>query len=198
MRTLLTLVFLSSLLSAQEATKPKEFPTDEEIKLVVLQSERAFAEYKQAVALEASLPTVKNDRTSLDTDKHLIELIPKLLDALKANPFNFDGLAGLLLLTTLDDASRNAALCSSSGMSDIAQDLLSSHDTATIYQIMAISQKCVDASTQLYTVSESVNALVVKAVEAQAELNQQAVDALNKCAAAMKAATKSGNPQKDK
>jgi hypothetical protein len=63
---------------------------------------------------------------------------------------------------------------------------------------MAISQKCVDASTQLYTVSESVNALVVKAVEAQAELNQQAVDALNKCAAAMKAATKSGNPQKDK
>lgn len=193
MRIVFILVFLSSLLSAQSA-KLKEFPTDEEIRLVVSQAERAFADYKQAVALEASLPTAKKDRVNLDTDKQLVDMVPKLLDALKANPSRFNGLAGLLLLTTLDDASRNAALCSNSGMGDIAQELLSSHDVATIYRSMAISQKCVDVSGQLYTVSESVNALFVKAMEAQEELGEQATDALNKCAAAMKGATKPGKP----
>jgi hypothetical protein len=185
MRTLLTIVVLAGVLHAQE-TKPKhDFPTDEEIKLAVLQSERAVADYKQAVALEASLPTTQKDATSLDTDKHLIELFPKLLEAIKQTPSRFDGLAGLLLLTTLDDASRNAALCGNSAMGDIAQELLSTRDTAKIYRIMAISQKCIDTSTELYTVSESVHALYVKATEAQEELSQEAEDTLNKCVAAL-------------
>jgi hypothetical protein len=190
MRTVLVLALFSSFLTAQETSKAKDFPTDEEIKLVVLQADRALAEYKQAVALEASLPTVKKDKTSLDTDKHLIELYPKLLDALKANPPKFNGLAGLLLLTTIDDASRNAALCSNTGMTDIGQELLANRDTTTIYQIMTVSQKCVDVSAHLYTVSESVNALFVRAMEAQEDLSEQAMDTLNKCAAAMKASGK--------
>jgi hypothetical protein len=192
MRTLWVLIFsLSSLLAAQSAA-PKVFPTDEEIRLVVIQSERALGEYKQAVELEASLPAAKKDGSSLDIDRQLVETFPRLLGALKASPSKFNGLAGLLLLTTLDDASRNAALCSNSGMGDIAQELLSSHDTTAVYRIIAISQKCVDASTQLYTVSESVNALFVKAMEAQEDLGEQALDALNKCAAAAKPMPKSG------
>lgn len=185
MRSLLALVVFSSLLSAQESLKPKDFPTKEEIKLVVAQAERALTEYKQAVELEASLPAANKDKASLDNDKQLIELYPKLLDGLTASPSKFNSLGGLLLLTTLDDAARNAALCSSSGMGDIGQELLSNRDTAAVYRMMAISQKCIDVSTHLYTVSESVNALFVRAIEAQEELNQQAMDTITKCAAAL-------------
>jgi hypothetical protein len=189
-RTILVLILFSSFLTAQVKPKTKDFPTDDEIRLVVLQAERAFAEYKQAVALEESLPTVKKDKTSLDTDRHLIELYPRLLEALKANTSKFNGLAGLLLLTTIDDASRNAALCSNTGMTDIGQELLANRDTSTIYQMLTVSQKCVDVSTHLYTVSESVNALFVKATEAQEDLSEQAMDTLDKCAAAIKATGK--------
>jgi len=87
----------------------------------------------------------------------------------------------LLLLSTLDDASRNAALCANEGMIRIAQGLLLKPDVTATYRIMTIAQSCADTSAHLYTVSESVHALFVRSIEAQQVLNDQAMDMLNKC-----------------
>ncbi len=136
----------------------KEFPTTEEITLVVTQAERVFAEYGQSVEFEASLPSAQRNPSSLENDKQVVKL------------------------------SRNAALCASSGMSDIGSEILKPHpDTSLGYRILSITEKCNDVSTHIYTVSESVNALVVRTVEAQQELNGQMMDTLTKCAAAMQA-----------
>lgn len=47
---------------------------------------------------------------------------------------------------------------------------------------------CIDASGYLYTVSESVQALLVRDMKAQQILNQQAMELANKCSALMKEA----------
>jgi hypothetical protein len=115
----------------------------------------------------------------------------KLLDALKKKPEAFNGLGGLLLLTTLDDASRNAALCASTGTLDITHEILSKvKNTNSAYRILAVAQKCIDVSLHLYTVSESVNALLVRTMEAQENLGQKAVETLDKCTAALRSAPK--------
>jgi hypothetical protein len=122
----------------------------------------------------------------------------KLIVALRQNPDGFHGVGGLLLLSTLDDASRNAALCSSSGAAEIAKKLIDhiSHaaadhiDTNAANQIMFVIQNCSDVSQHLYTVSESVHALMARELEAQADLNNQAMEMATKCTEAMKAQPK--------
>jgi hypothetical protein len=170
----------------QQKSKEPDFPTTEEIQLVITQAERAFVQYNQSVEMEATLPTAKKDKSALEKDRQVFEMSEKLLDGLKKRPEAFYGLAGLLLLTTLDDASRNAALCANTGMADVAHEALSKVDTSSAYRILAITQQCSDVSLHLYTVSESVNALYVRTVEAQGDLNQQMMETLDKCSAAMK------------
>jgi len=186
--TLMLCVFCLSSVSFAQQQKAKEpdFPTNEEIQLVVTQAERAFEQYKQAVTVEATLPSAKKDKSGLEKDQQVVEMSAKLLNALRKKPEAFNGLGGLLLLTTLDDASRNAALCANTGMGDMTQEILSKLDTNTAYQILAVAQKCSDVSLHLYAVSESVNALFVRTVEAQENLNQQANEVLSQCTAALR------------
>src|SRR5450755_4552418 len=114
---------LSITASAQERDKMEEaaFPSKQEINLVVTQAERALDQYKRSVDLEETLPSEKAAGNSLSTDRGVVEMTAKLISDLKKNPDSFHGLGGLLLLSALDDTSRNAALCASSAMSDLAQ-----------------------------------------------------------------------------
>jgi hypothetical protein len=166
--------------------KTVEFPTTEEINLVVTQSERAFDQYKNSVVMENSLESSQRDPSSLKKDQELVEMSHKLIVALKAKPEGFHGLGGLLLLSTLDDASRNAALCASAGSAEIAKGLIDHADVKDAYRIMTVMQNCSDVSAHLYTVSESVNALMVRELEAQQDLNDQAMEMANKCAEIIK------------
>jgi hypothetical protein len=100
---------------------------------------------------------------------------------LKQNPDAFHGLGGLLLLSSLDDASRNAALCSSAGAAEMAKGLIEHFDSKDAYRIMTVIQNCSDVSMHLYSVSESVHALMVREVEAQQDLNNQAMATIGKC-----------------
>lgn len=179
----LCLLFLTSSCIAQEHDEPR-FPTKEEIQLVVTQAERAFDQFKSSVATEAELPTSNKDGSGVKKDQELIAMSVKVIDVLKAKPEAFNGLFGLFLLTTLDDASRNAALCVTSGIGDLAE-MLSKQDVASGYRIAGITQKCTDVSAHLYTVSESVNELLVRNMQAQQSLNEKVVDGLTKCTAAL-------------
>jgi hypothetical protein len=188
---LLTTSFLTALLLtgvpsfAQQKTDV-EFPKTEEITLVLTQAERAFEQYKNSVVMEQTLESSKRDPSSLKKDQEVVEMSHKLIVALKEHPDKFHGLGGLLLLSTLDDASRNAALCSSSGSAEIAKGLIDHFDPKDAYQIMTVIQNCSDVSLHLYTVSESVHALMVRELEAQEDLNNQAMELATKCTELMK------------
>ena len=178
---LLIILLLASTYSFA-GQKAVDFPTTEEINLVVTQSERAFDQYKNSVVMENNLESLQRDPSSLKKDQELVEMSHKLIVALKAKPDGFHGLGGLLLLSTLDDASRNAALCASAGSAEIAKGLIDHADVKDAYRIMTVMQNCSDVSAYLYTVSESVNALMVRELEAQQDLNDQAMEMANKCA----------------
>ena len=74
--------------------------------------------------MEEDLPTTKEDPSRITKDRKLLQSSAKLINALKVNPEGFHGVPGLLLLSLLDDASRNAALCSSSALGEAAQGLV--------------------------------------------------------------------------
>ena len=183
---LLTALLLTGVSSFAQQKADVQFPTTEEITLVLTQAERAFEQYKNSVVMEQTLEFSKRDPESLKKDQEVVEMSHTLVVALKEHPDKFHGLGGLLLLSTLDDASRNAALCSSSGSAEIAKGLIDHFDPKDAYRIMTVMQNCSDVSLHLYTVSESVHALMVRELEAQEDLNNQAMELATKCGEMMK------------
>jgi hypothetical protein len=183
------LLLSGNVAAQQQQAKEPEFPTTEEIQLVVTQSERSIEQYRQSVVLESGLVSAKEDPSGVTKDQGVIESATKLIAALKKNPEGFHGLGGLLLLSLLDDASRNAALCSNAGIAEITQGLIAKPDANTAYRILNISNSCMNASTHLYTVSESVEALLEREMKAQQHLNDRAMKLANECTAVMKRMT---------
>jgi hypothetical protein len=181
------LLFCSMLASAQAAAnKPEEpnFPTTEEIQLVTGQAERAFSMYKELLNRQETLGLAAlSGKESLARERKLIELSGTLLSALKADPNKFHGLGSLLLLSGLDDASRNAALCSGQGMAKAFAGLIDKQDDKKAHELLHVAQSCADLSAHLYTVSESVHALLVREIEGQQLLGDRAVEVINKCMA---------------
>lgn len=173
----------------QQKEKTPEFPSTEEIKLVVTQSERVFEQYKQTVTMEAELPTFKSNPSAVEKDRGVYDMTTKLLSGLKTHPESFNGVGGLLLLSSLDDASRNAALCSGTAYSDTMQAIMTNSDINSAKEWIHVGLSCIDVSGYLYTVSESVQALLVREMEAQQLLNQSAQETLNGCTAAPKKCT---------
>jgi hypothetical protein len=171
---------------AEQGGKTPELPNTEEITLAVTQSERAFEQYNMMVTLEAELPTAKRDTSAVEKDREVYKMGMKLIAALKVHPEAFNGVGGLLLLSSLDDASRNAALCSGTAFSDTMDAIMNKSDISSAKDWIHVGQNCIDTSGLLYTVSESVQALLVRETEAQGLLNQSATETLNKCAAALK------------
>jgi hypothetical protein len=93
---------------------------------------------------------------------------------------------GLLLLSALDDASRNSALCSGTAYNDTIEAVIAKSDVHVAENWIHVALSCINVSGYLYTVSESVQALLVRDLKAQETLNQSAVETVNRCTAAMK------------
>jgi hypothetical protein len=181
------LLFLSvCTMAQQEKAKIPEFPSTDEIQLVVTQSERVFEQYKQSVTMEAELPSFKRDPSAIEKDTGVYDMGMKLVDALKKHPDGFHGVGGLLLLSSLDDASRNAALCSGTAYNDTMGAVMSKTDVHSAESWMHVGLSCINISGYLYTVSESVQALLVRDIKAQQMLNQSAAETVNSCTAALK------------
>lgn len=185
---LLILVLLLSLPAFSQENKEPNFPTTEEIQLVVSQAERAFDQYDNTVTLEAALSSMKLNKSGLEKDRQVSEMSRKLINALKKNLDGFHGLGGFLLLSSLDDASRNLSLCSASAFAEVSTGLMSEKglDRDKAYELLHIAQACQDSSVQLYTISENVHALMVRELDGQQTTNNRAMEAINACTAALK------------
>ncbi|HEX4486385.1 MAG TPA: hypothetical protein VH088_08980, partial [Terriglobales bacterium] len=88
------------------------------------------------------LPTTKKDTSGIARDKELVAMSGTIIRVLKAQPEAFHGTMGLFLLTTLDDASRNAALCANTGTLDIVKGLLEPPKANEATRILATVQRC--------------------------------------------------------
>jgi hypothetical protein len=190
MHKLTTLIFLTLLavrcIAQQQNETTPEFANTEEIRLVVTQSERVFEQYKQSITMEAELPISKTNPAGVEKDRGVYDMAKDLIAALKLHPEGFHGVGGVLLLSALDDASRNAALCSGSAYSDTMEAVMSKSDIHAADDWIHVGLSCVDVSGYLYTVSESVEALLVRDLKAQQMLDRRAEETMNRCADSLK------------
>jgi hypothetical protein len=188
----LVLLTISSPAAASAQTE-RAFPTDDEINLVLTQTERAIQQYKPLIDQE-EVQMGKSYTEAVAHDREVVSGLELALKAFKNKPQGFNGPLGFHFFEWLDDADRNAVLCGS-GASNQATLQMMAGDKAKADSLVHLAQSCTNASTLIYTVSESAGALYQRYVEAEQQLAIQGAQAAEKCAEILK---KNGVPKAKK
>ena len=125
-------------------------------------------------------------------DREVVKAIEMAAQALKKNPQGFNSAAGFAFFEWLDDASRNAMVCSSTSATQ-ATMALTDGALSKATELIHLAQFCMDASNLIYTVSENAGALYERYAKASqklaadaAKIAQQCTDTLKKMDAANK------------
>ena len=109
--TLLRTVSFGYARPSGDAEKPQsqeQFPTGEQIKLLLTQAERAFDQYESAIKLEHQLSggDLPSDLQSMiSKDREVLKMGRAVIGDIQKNPKSFNSPLGFLLIGQLDDAS---------------------------------------------------------------------------------------------
>ncbi|MGC2163782.1 MAG: hypothetical protein WA634_17890 [Silvibacterium sp.] len=192
LETLLPLAFAVALLctfspnSYCQSPEPVSLPTTDQISTVLDQVDQSLSSIKLAVSLESGLPSSRENRSGVKTDKEGIADIEAVVSKLRKNPESFNGPLGFMLFPDLDDLSRNAALCEASASSDAAKAIISG-DKVAAYSALNVQGACFGASTASYEASQGAYHLFLQELLAQSGVNDRAAEALTKMTEALKA-----------
>jgi len=173
---------------AVTAQTEKTFPTDDEINLMLTQTERAIQQYKPVIDQEEitfALQTGKSATDAVANDRQLVRSLEIAVKAFKGKPQGFNGPLGFAFFEWLDDAERNALLCGS-GVSAQAALQMMAGNTGKANSLLHLAQSCNDVATLIYTVSENAGSLYLRYVEAEQQLAAQGAEAARKCAEILK------------
>jgi hypothetical protein len=162
----------------------KTFPSDDEITLVVTQTERALSDYEASVNREEKLMGTTAD---VDNDKRVIHGLTVMSKGIGAQPQRFNSPFGFEFVLLLDDASRNAALCNTYAIQKGINATVTGDSNAG-HEYLQLAQLCSDVSSLLYTVSENAGALYQRYVNGEESLTIDAVKTMNECVAKLKRA----------
>jgi hypothetical protein len=168
--------------SAASAQADKTFPTDDEIALVVTQTERALSDYDTTVKLEEKLSGQSADTAN---DKRVTNGLTVMIKALREHPQRFNSPVGFEFVLLLDDASRNAALCNTDAIQKGIKATLAG-DASAGRDYLQLGQECSSVSNLLYTISENAGALYQRYVNGEEGLAIDAVNTMNQCVAKLK------------
>jgi hypothetical protein len=169
----------------------KAIPTNDEITLVLTQTERAIQQYEPLIDQE-EVQMGKTGTDAIAHDRDVVKSLEMAVRAFKTKPQGFNGPLGFLFFEWLDDAGRNAVLCGSgaSGQATL-QVMAGNKDKAE--SLVHLAQSCTDVSTLIYTVSENTGSLYQRYVAAEQELAAQAAGVAEKCTDILK---RNGAPSK--
>lgn len=170
--------------SSQAQERDVNFPTDEEIKLVLTQVDRAMQQYKPLVDMEEKTLGEKG-KAAVAKDRQVIGALETAIKAFGNNPQAFNGPLGFAFFEWIDDVGRNALLCASGAANEVARDILTG-DKAKADVEISLSQSCADVSTLFYTVSENAGALYLRYVQGEEKLAEKSAEVAQKCAEALK------------
>ena len=185
------IVLMCMAAPAMLAQTQKSFPTDDEINLILTQTERAIQQYKPLIDQE-QVQMGKDGADSAAKDRQNLDALETALKAFRSKPQAFNGPLGLIFFGMLDDADRNAVLCGS-GASAQAALQMGAGNTDKAASLLHLAQSCADASTLIYTVSENAGALYHRYVEAEEQLAVHGAEVAEKCIDIL---TKNGTPPK--
>jgi hypothetical protein len=182
--------FVLLAVSFASAQTNKSFPTDDEINLVVTQTERAVQQLKPLIDQEEI--RIGKSAGDVAKDRQVVEALELAVNTLKSQPQVFNSPLGFSFFQWLDDASRNALLCGSSALKEATVQIIGGNKNKAD-SLLHLAQSCSDVSTLIYTVSENAGALYQRYVAGTAQLADQATDAAQKCVEVLK---KNGAPAK--
>ena len=165
--------------SSQAQNQDENFPTNEEIKLVLTQADRAIQQYKPLLDMEEKM-LAKKGEDAVAKDREVVRGIETAIRSFGKNPQAFNGPLGFSFFEWLDDADRNALLCVS-GASNEAIGHILAEDKEKAELAMSLSQSCLAVSTLLYTVSENAGALYTRYVQNEEKLAEQGAEVTKKC-----------------
>ena len=174
---LCVLAFCSVSSGAQN--RDQNFPTDEEIKLVLTQADRAVQEYKPLLEMEEKMYGKKGE-AAVAKDLEVVDFIEIAIKAFGKNPQSFNGPLGFSFFEWLDDADRNALLCASGAATEATVDMLAGDKEKAEMEI-GLSQRCTAVATLFYTVSENAGALYTRFVQSEEKVAQQGAEVAKKC-----------------
>jgi hypothetical protein len=142
--------------NGQDKDKPVNFPSDDAIRLVLTQADRAIGQYKPLLDQEEKM-LGNEGAEGVGKDREVVAGIEMAIKGFGKNPQAFNGPLGFSVFEWLDDASRSAVLCSANAVNKAFESLLDGNkDKAE--SALHLSHNCTDASTLLYTVSENAGA----------------------------------------
>ncbi len=162
---------------AQETT----FPANDEIQLVLTQADRAMQQYKPLIDQEELQFGKGNaEAEAVAKDRNVVKAIEMAVQVLKKNPQGFNSAGGSALFEWLDDASRNAMVCSSSSVMQATTTLMNG-EISKATELIHLGQSCLDASNMIYTVSENAGALYERYAKASQKLAADGAKVLQQC-----------------
>ena len=177
---LLALSCLSGVCMAQEP----HFPTDDEINLLLTQTERAVGQYKPLLDQEKSLFGEKGIE-AVAKDWEVVHGLETAIKGFRKNPQAFNSKLGFAFFEWIDDADRNTLLCAS-GASTEAVTLMLDGKTDKALSLAQLSKSCMDMSSLIYTVGENAGALYARYVASVEALAKQGSEVAQKCADILK------------
>lgn len=173
-----------SLVVVANAQTEKSFPTDDEINLVLTQTERAMRQYKPLIDQEET-QIGKSAADAVVQDRKVVNALETAVKAFRGNPQGFNGPLGFAFFEWLDDADRNALLCGNGAATQATLQMMAGNaDKAST--LLHLSQSCMDVSSLIYNVSENAGSLYQKYVEAEEQLAAQGAEVAQKCADILK------------
>jgi hypothetical protein len=179
----LILLAIGFSVTANAQTK-KTFPTDDEINLVLTQTERAIQQYKPLIEQE-EIQMGKSYTDAAANDRNVVNSLEMAVKAFKGKPQAFNGPLGFAFFEWLDDAGRNAVLCASGAGTQAMTEMMAGN-MSKASSLIDLGRSCQDVSTLLYTVSENAGSLYLRYVESEQQLAAHGAEVAGKCADILK------------
>jgi hypothetical protein len=195
-RSLCAALFILCAVTSAHAQKhdtkyDTNFPTDDEIRLVLTQAERAIAGYKPLLDMQEKM-FGKVGAEAVAKDRQTVHGIDVAIAAFGKNPQAFNGPMGFAFFEWLDDACRNALLSSESAMNSATEGLMDG-DKQKAQTNLELAKDLANASTVLYTVSENAGALYARYVDGEDKLAQVGLKATTDCVDILKKGKKAAS-----
>ena len=166
------------------AQDKSNFPTTDEITLLLTQADRAVQQYKPLIDEQERLLGKKTQEAAAK-DRQVVQGLEMAIKAFRKDPQGFNSPLGFSFFEWIDDADRNALLCATGAATEATRYLLD-RNVGKARDLTHLAQSCSDAATLIYTVSENAGGLYTRYVGAEEKIAQEGAEVAQKCADVLK------------
>lgn len=176
-------VLICGVAAGVAAQNEKIYPSDEEIRLLLTQTDRAVQLYKPLLD-EQENQIGKSAADDVASDREVVAALETSLKSISAERGYFNGTRGFEFLQRLGDADRSALRCGFAASSQATgYTIAGNHEKADA--LMRLSQSCQDLSTLFYTIPENANSLFRRFIVAQDQWATSSTQEARQCSQAM-------------